>query len=54
MKRRLFSLLLCGAVLLSLCQVTALAADAVPYLDANGTTQTCITTTEVTKDDTTW
>ena len=69
MKQRLFSLLLCGAMLLSMCppglaleaevgqagaDTPTLLADNVPYLDADGSTNTCAAATEVTSDDTAW
>lgn len=54
MKKRLFSLLTALALCLSLLPATALAETNVQYLDANGTTQTCTSATEVTSSDRTW
>ncbi len=49
-KQRLCSLLLCGAMLASLCP-TALAEDGgIPYLDKNGEVQSCETYTTVTPE----
>jgi hypothetical protein len=69
MKQRLFSLLLTGAMLLSMCppglaleaevgqagaDAPTLLADNVPYLDADGSTNTRAAATEVTSGDTAW
>ncbi len=69
MKQRLFSLLLTGAMLLSMyppglaleaevgqdgADTPTLLADNVPYLDADGSTNTCAAATEVTSGDTAW
>ena len=57
MKKRLWSILTALALCLSLLPTVALAADPVtnvPYLDENGTLQTCGIATEVTSSDTTW
>ncbi len=53
-KKRLWSLLLCGAMLASLCP-TALAEDGgISYLDENGEVQSCETYTTVTADGLDW
>lgn len=53
-KQRLYSLLLCGAMLAGLCP-TALAEDvSISYLDENGDVQSCETYATVTADRTDW
>lgn len=52
--RRIGSILLVVAILLTMLPVTALAVNNVPYLDKDGTKQTWDSATEVTESDTTW
>ena len=57
MKKKLgwiLSLTLCFALMIAATLVTASASASVSYIDANGTTRTCDSATEVTESDTTW
>lgn len=57
MKKKLgwiLSLTLCFALIIAATLVTASASASVSYIDANGTTRTCDSATEVTESDTTW
>ena len=56
MKKRIFSILLAATMLLSLLPISALAVDAVAYVDATGATQSCDSYTQVTDEteDVTW
>ena len=57
MKKKLgwiLSLALCFALMIAATLVTASASASVSYIDANGTTRTCDSATEVTESDTTW
>ncbi|MFR6022900.1 MAG: hypothetical protein ACLUGW_01205, partial [Oscillospiraceae bacterium] len=57
MKKKLgwiLSLTLCFALMVAATLVTASASASVSYIDANGTTRTCDSATEVTESDTTW
>ena len=57
MKKKLgwiLSLTLCFALMIAATLVTASADTSVSYIDANGTTRTCASATEVTESDTSW
>ena len=53
-KQRLCSLLLCGAVLVSLCPTALAEGGGISYLDETGTEKSCETYTTVTADGIDW
>ena len=53
-KQRLCSLLLCGAVLVSLCPTALAEGGGISYLDETGTEKSCETYTTVNNSDTKW
>ena len=53
-RKRLGSILLTVAMILYFLPVTALAIDDVPYLGKDGSSQTCVSATEVTSEMTEW
>ena len=54
MKKKILSMAIVVCMLLSMMPTMVFAAEEIPYLDENGTEQTCASATEVTAEDTVW
>lgn len=54
MKKKILSMDIVVCMLISMMPTMVFAAEEIPYLDENGTEQTCASATEVTAEDTVW
>lgn len=54
MKKKILSMAIVVCMLISMMPTMVFAAEEIPYLDENGTEQTCASAKEVTAEDTMW
>ena len=54
MKKKILSMAIVVCILISMMPTMVFVAEEIPYLDENGTEQTCTSATEVTAEDTVW